>query len=324
MMLRRPKVAIIGGGNVGTACAHQIALKELADITVIDIPERIDHVQGIVLEITECAPIDGFDVDLRVSSDYRTIEESDVVIITAGYPRHPGMTRDDLIEQNYKIIVSASERISEYAPESIVIVVTNPLDAMAYAVWQVTGFSRKRVLGHSGCLDTSRYRTFISKELGISAEDVHALIIGSHGDEMVPLKRYTTVHGIPVSELLPAEKVESCIRRAKQAGTEIVKLKGVSAFYTPGSSITEMVESILKDKRRILPCSVYCEKEYRVGGYFIGVPCIIGSNGVEKIIELRLNGNELEALNASVNHVKSLVEIVEQLSSHEHSLPVNR
>lgn len=314
-MVKRRKVSIIGGGNVGTACAYQIALKELANVMVIDTPKRKDYVKGSLLEIIESAPLHGFDVDIEVSSDFKDIEQSDIIIVTAGFARQPGMNREDLIEKNWEIVVDIAEQIKVYAPHSIIVVVTNPLDAMVYTLWKVTGFPVAHVIGHSGSLDTSRYRTFIARELNVSSEDVHALIIGGHGDHMVPLIRFTTVSAIPVTELLSMDRIESCVKRAKQGGTEIVKLKGGSAFYTPGISITHMVESILKDKKRIIPCSVYCNQEYQVGGYFIGVPCILGKRGLERIIELELDEREKKLMNSSIDHIKKLVAIVTKLNT---------
>ena len=324
MMVQRRKVSIIGGGNVGTACAYQIALKELADVMVIDTPKRLDYVKGSILEIIESAPLHGFDVDMKVSSDLKDIEQSDIVIVTAGFARHPGMNREDLIEKNWEIVKSIAGHVRVHAPKSIVIVVTNPLDAMVYTLWKITGFPVARVIGHSGSLDTSRYRTFIARELGVSVEDVHAMIIGSHGDQMVPLIRYTTVNAIPVTKLLPMDSIESCVERAKHGGTEIVKLKGGSAFYTPGISITHMVESILKDKKRLIPCAVYCNREYHAEGLFIGVPCILGKEGVERIVELDLNKREKEAMHRSIEHVKGLVQIVDRLSARSESVALKQ
>lgn len=312
-MIQRPKISIIGGGNVGTACAYQIVKKELGNVTVVDIEEKLSLVNGLILEISQCAPIDQFDDSLSVSSDYQDIAQSDIVIVTAGFPRHPGMTRDDLVQENLSIIKIINKQIQQFAPDAIVIVVTNPVDAMTYFVWRETGFEKKKVIGHSGCLDTSRYRTFIAGELGVSAADVQALIVGSHGDEMVPLIRYTSVSGIPITMLLSEDSIQRIVNRTKHVGTEIVRLKGNSAYYTPGVSITQIVETIVKDKKRVLACSVLCEKEYNVGGYFIGVPCIISQKGVERIIELELNDHESIQLNASISHIRELVD--KQLTS---------
>ena len=312
-MIQRPKVSIIGGGNVGTACAYQIVKKELGNVTIVDIEEKLPIVKGLILEISECSPIDQFDATLKVSSEYKDIEKSDIVIVTAGFPRHPGMTRDDLIQENLKIMKNITIHLNRYCPESIVVVVTNPVDTMTYFVWKETELEKSRVIGHSGCLDNSRFKTFIAEKLGVSKSDIQALIIGSHGDEMVPLIRFTSVSGIPITNLLSDEEIEYIVNRTKHAGTEIVSLKGISAYYTPGVSITEIIEAIVKDKNRILPCSVLCEKEYGVGGYCIGVPCIINRKGVKKIIELELNYEESALLNMSIDHIEKLIH--EQLTS---------
>lgn len=311
-MLGRAKIAIIGGGNVGASCAMWAASKELGDIVVLDIPSVENLVKGKMLDLAECSPIERFDVSIIGTSDYKDIAGSDVVVITAGIPRKPGMSRDDLIQTNVKIVKSVSENVREYAPDSVVIVVSNPLDAMVYTAWKTTGFPTNRILGQAGCLDVARYRTFIALELGVSVEDIQALLLGGHGDDMVPLPRYTSVHGIPVTQLLSEDKITACVERAKAGGGEIVKLMGTSAYYAPASGVIQMVEAIVRDKKRILPCAGYCDKQYGVGGYFVGVPCLLGKGGVEKVIEIDLDANEKELMNASIGHVKELVGIVRE------------
>lgn len=310
-MLRRPKITIIGGGNVGASCALWAASKELGDIVVVDIPKMEDVIKGKMLDLAEAGPVERFDCNIIGTSDYKDIEGSDVVVVTAGIPRKPGMSRDDLIQTNVQIVRSVSENIAKHAPGAVVIVVSNPLDAMVYTAWKVTGFPTNQIVGQAGCLDVARYRTFIAMELGVSVEDITALLMGGHGDDMVPLPRFTSVHGIPISMLLSDEKVNACVERAKVGGGEIVKLMGTSAYYAPASGVIQMVEAIVKDKKRVLPCAAYCDKEYGVGGYFVGVPCILGAGGVEKVIDLDLNADEKKLLDASADHVKELVGVVQ-------------
>ncbi|MBL1218332.1 MAG: malate dehydrogenase [Planctomycetes bacterium] len=311
-MLGRAKITIIGGGNVGASCAMWAASKELGDIVVLDIPNMEDLVKGKMLDLAECGPIERFDSSITGTADYKDIAGSDVVVITAGIPRKPGMSRDDLIQTNVKIVKSVSENVREYAPDAIVIVVSNPLDAMVYTAWKTTGFPTNRIIGQAGCLDVARYRTFIAMELGVSVEDIQALLLGGHGDDMVPLPRYTSVHGIPVTQLLSEDKITACVNRAKVGGGEIVKLMGTSAYYAPASGVIQMVEAIVRDKKRILPCAGFCDAEYGVGGYFVGAPCLLGKGGVEKVIEIELDGNEKELMNASISHVKDLVGVVRE------------
>ena len=309
-MPKRAKITIIGGGNVGASCALWAASKELGDIVVVDIPTMADVVKGKMLDLAQCSPIERFDARITATADYADIVGSDVVVITAGIPRKPGMSRDDLIQTNVKIIKAVSAKVKQYAPESVAIVVSNPLDAMVYTAWKVTGFATGRIMGQAGCLDVARYRTFIAMELGVSVEDISALLLGGHGDDMVPLPRYTSVHGIPVTQLLSAETLAACVQRAKVGGGEIVKLVGTSAYYAPASGVVQMVEAIIKDKKRILPCAGYCDEAYGVGGYFVGVPCVLGAAGVEKVIEIDLDGDERKLMDASVSHVKDLVAVV--------------
>jgi len=309
-MLKRAKIAVIGGGNVGASCALWAASKELGDVVVVDLPQVKDAVVGKMLDLAQCSPIERFDSNIKATSEYADIAGADVVVITAGLPRKPGMSRDDLIQTNVKIVKQVSKQVAEHAPDAVVVVVSNPLDAMVYTAWKVTGFPTNRIVGQAGCLDVARYRTFIAMALGVSVEDISALLLGGHGDDMVPLPRYTSVHGIPVTQLLSADKIDACVQRAKVGGGEIVKLMGTSAYYAPASGVMQMVEAVVKDKKRILPCAGYCDAEYSVGGYFVGVPCVLGTGGVEKVIEIDLDDEERKLMDASVSHVKDLVDVV--------------
>ena len=290
--MRRAKITIVGAGNVGATCAHWAASKELGDIVLVDIPDKADYAAGKALDLAESAPVERFDCNIIGTADYALTDGSDVVVITAGLPRKPGMSRDDLIATNVKIVRSVTEQVAKHSPDAILVVVSNPLDAMVYTAWKVSGFPTHRIVGQAGCLDVARYRTFIAERIGCSVEDVTALLLGGHGDDMVPLPRYTAVHGIPVQQLLTDEDVNRCVERAKVGGGEIVKLMGTSAFYAPGAGVIQMVEAIIRDKKRILPCAAFCQEEYSVGGYFVGVPCLLGANGVEKIIQIELDGDE--------------------------------
>jgi len=307
----RPKISIIGAGNVGATTAHWIASKELGDIVLLDIVEGMP--QGKSLDLLEAAPVEGFDVDVKGTNNYEDTKNSDIVIVTSGVPRKPGMSRDDLISINTKIVKEVVENVAKHSPNCILIIVTNPLDAMVFVASKVSKFPHNRVLGMAGVLDSTRFRTFIAKELDVSVEDVHAIVLGGHGDSMVPLPRYSTVNGIQITELMPKEKISELAERTRKGGEEIVNLlKTGSAFYAPGAAVAEMVESILKDKKRILPCAAYCGKEYNVGGYFVGVPVKLGRKGVEKVIELKLNEEEKEMFAKSVEHVKTLVATTEK------------
>ncbi len=310
---RRAKISIIGAGKVGATCAHWAAAKELGDIVVLDIPDREGVAKGKMIDLACCGPIEGFDSAITGTSDYKDIAGSDVVVVTAGLPRKPGMSRDDLIETNVKIVKSVSENIREYAPNSIVIVVSNPLDAMVYTAWKATGFPASRILGQAGALDVARFRTFIAWEIGCSIEDVQALLLGGHGDDMVPLPRLTSVHGIPVTDLLPADKIAACVERAKVGGGEIVKLMGTSAYYAPASGTVQMVEAIVKDKKRIIPSAAYLNGEFGKKGLFVGVPALLGKNGVEKIVEFKLTADEQKLFNESASHVEELVGVVKKM-----------
>ncbi len=308
--MRRAKLSIIGAGNVGATCAHWAAAKELGDIVLLDIPEKGDYAKGKMIDLACCGPIEGFDSNLVGTADYKDIAGSDVVIITAGLPRKPGMSRDDLIETNVKIVRSVSEKVAEHAPDAVVIIVSNPLDAMVYTAWKATGFPTNRIMGQAGALDVARFRTFIAWEVGCSIEDVQALLLGGHGDDMVPFPRLTSVHGIPVTDLLSREQIDACVTRAKVGGGEIVKLMGTSAYYAPASGSVQMAEAIIKDKKRIIPSAVYCEGQFGAKGLFVGVPAMLGAGGVEKIVEFKLTDDEQKLFNESASHVQDLVNIV--------------
>ena len=309
--MRRAKISIIGAGNVGATCAHWAAAKELGDVVLVDIPETKGMPAGKALDLFEATPVEGVDVNVTGATDYGPTKDSDVVIVTAGIPRKPGLSRDDLIATNTGIVKQVAENVAKHSPNAMMIVVSNPLDAMVYVAWKASGFPTKRVMGQAGVLDVARFRSFLAMEVGCSVEDVHALLLGGHGDDMVPLTRYTFAGGIPITQLVKPDRLEQIVKRAREGGAEIVKLleKG-SAYYAPASATVAMAESIIKDKKRILPCAAYCEKEYGIGGYFVGVPCVLGKDGVERIIEVELDGNERKMFQTSVDHVKELVGAV--------------
>ena len=311
--MQRAKISVIGAGNVGATCAHWAAAKELGDIVLLDIPEKEGVAKGKALDLACCGPLERFDAKVIGTCDYRDIANSEVVILTAGLPRKPGMSRDDLIETNVKIVRSVSEKIAEFAPDANIVVVSNPLDAMVYTAWKVTGFPTNRVMGQAGALDVARYRAFLAMEIGCSVEDISALLLGGHGDDMVPLPRLTSVHGVPVTDLLPMEKITACVDRAKMGGGEIVKLMGTSAYYAPASGSVQMAEAIVKDKKRIIPTAAYCDKEFGVGGYFVGVPAVLGAGGVEKVVEFKLTAEEKTLFAESASHVKDLVAVVQKM-----------
>ena len=309
--MSRPKISIIGAGAVGLAAAHWIASKELGDIVLVDVIEGLP--QGKALDLLESGPIEGFNISVKGTNNYEDTKDSDIVVITAGLPRKPGMSRDDLVATNSKIVKEVAQNVARHSPNAILIVVTNPLDAMVYVAAKASNFPKHKIIGMAGVLDSSRFRAFIAKELDVSVEDVQAMVLGSHGDLMVPLTRYSTVSGVPITELLTSEKINLLIERTRKGGEEIITLiKTGSTCYAPASAITEMIESILKDKKRILPCAAYCDSEYGVGGYFVGVPVKLGKNGVEEIIELKLADEEKELFKKSVEHVKNLVAAAEK------------
>jgi len=304
--MARKKIALIGGGQIGGVLAQLCQQRELGDVVLFDIVEGLP--QGKALDIAEVGPVDRSDVSVKGTNSYADIKGADVVIVTAGLPRKPGMSRDDLISVNSKIMQTVAEGIKQNAPGAFVIVVSNPLDAMVYTFKQVSGFPKNRVVGMAGVLDSARFRAFVAWELGVSVQDVTALVLGGHGDTMVPLTRYCTVAGIPVTKLLPQAKIDAIVERTKNAGGEVVNLlKTGSAFVSPAASAIEMAESILKDKKRVLACACLCEGEYGVQGLYIGVPCILGAGGVEKILELELDAGERKLFDASVDHVRKLV-----------------
>lgn len=312
--MKRAKITIVGAGNVGATTAHWCAAAELGDIVLLDIPAAGDMPKGKALDLMEASPIVGFDSNVIGTSSYDDTAGSDVVVITAGIPRKPGMSRDDLLATNAKIVGSVAEEVKNTSPEAVVIVVSNPLDAMTQRALEVSGFPPQRVIGQAGVLDTARFRAFIAMELGVSVEDVSAMLLGGHGDTMVPLSSCTSVGGIPVSQLMAPERLEEIVQRARDGGAEIVGLlKTGSAYYAPAAATTQMVEAVVRDKRRLIPCAAYCQSEYGVGGYYVGVPVILGDGGVQKIIELDMNQAEQANFNKSVDAVKSLVETMGKL-----------
>jgi malate dehydrogenase len=309
--MRRAKISIIGAGNVGATAAHWAAAKELGDIVLVDIPLTKGMPAGKALDLYQSSPIEGFDSHIVGATDYAPTVGSDVVIITAGIPRKPGMSRDDLIATNSAIVKEVAQNVAKHSPEAVLIVVSNPLDAMVYVAWKASGLSPKKVIGQAGVLDTARYRAFLAAEIGCSVEDVQALLLGGHGDDMVPLSRYTFAGGIPITQLVKKDRLDEIIKRTRNGGAEIVSLleKG-SAYYAPAAATVQMAESIIRDKKRILPCAAYCDKEYGIGGYFVGVPCVLGSAGVERVLEIELDDAERQMFQTSVQHVRDLVKAV--------------
>jgi malate dehydrogenase len=303
----RPKVGIVGAGNVGATAAFEIAERELADVVLIDVAEGIP--QGKGLDMLQSGPVVGFDSLLAGSNDYAALQGADVVVITAGLARKPGMSRLDLLEKNRDIVAGVARKLREYAPNCVIISVTNPLDVMAYVAMKESGFPPERVLGMAGVLDSARFATFIALEVGCSVKDVSAMVLGGHGDQMVPLPRFTTISGIPITELIPAERIESLAERTRKGGAEIVEfLKTGSAYYAPGTSVAVMVESILKDQRRLLPTAAYLTGQYGLNDLFIGVPCLLGAGGLKKIYELRLTDAELKALHHSADILRTTMK----------------
>ncbi|MEX0866679.1 MAG: malate dehydrogenase, partial [Pirellulales bacterium] len=312
--MRRAKITVIGAGNVGATTAHWCAAGELGDVVLLDIPQTEGMPAGKALDLMQASPIMGFDSNLQGTTDYADTAGSDVVVITAGIPRKPGMSRDDLLSTNAKIVGSVAEQVKASSPDAHIIVVSNPLDAMVQRAFQVSGFPANRVMGQAGVLDTARYRAFLAMELNVSVEDVQAMLMGGHGDTMVPLRSCTSVGGIPVSQLLAADRLEEIIERTRKGGGEIVGLlKTGSAYYAPAAATAQMVEAIVRDKKRLLPCAAYCDTEYGVGGYYVGVPVILGAGGVERIVELQLSDSEQAEFQKSVDAVKELVAAMEKL-----------
>ncbi len=302
----RKKVSIIGAGNVGASAAERIVLRRLADVVLVDIIEGMP--QGKALDLNEAGPVDGYDLRLTGTNGYEETEGSDIVVITSGLPRKPGMSRDDLLKANFEIVKGVTEQVAKRSPRAILIVVSNPLDAMAYTALNVSGFPRERVLGMAGVLDSARMRFFIAEALGVSVENTHAFVLGGHGDSMVPLPRYSTVAGVPITELLPQEKIDAIVERTRNGGIEVVNLlKTGSAFYAPATSIVQMAEAILHDRHMILPCAAYLQGEYGYRDLFLGVPVRLGAGGMEKVMEINLTKDERAALDKSAAAVRELV-----------------
>jgi malate dehydrogenase len=312
--MRRAKISIIGAGNVGATTAHWCAAAELGDIVLLDIPATEGMPRGKALDLMQAGPIVGYDACITGTHDYADTASSDVVVITAGVARKPGMSRDDLLATNARIVGDVAARVKETSPEAVVIVVSNPLDAMVQRAWQVTGFPTQRVVGQAGVLDTARYRTFLAMELGVSVEDVSALLMGGHGDTMVPMPSCTSVGGIPVRRLLSPERLAAIVQRTRDGGAEIVGLlKTGSAYYAPAAAVAQMVEAVVRDKKRLIPCAAYCDREYGVGGYFVGVPVVLGGGGVERVVEIELEAQERADFERSVAAVKELVAAMQRI-----------
>jgi malate dehydrogenase len=304
-------ITIVGAGNVGATTAHIAAAKQLGDIVLLDIVEGL--AQGKALDLAEAGPVHPYQCRITGTTEWSQTAGSDIVIITSGFPRKPGMSRDDLLVKNTAIVRDVTEQIIKYSPGSFIIVVCNPLDAMVHAVAKVSGFAKNKVMGMAGALDSARFNYFVAVELGVSIKDVQGVIMGGHGDDMVPLPRFTCVKGIPLSQLLPKEKIEEITERTRKGGIEVVNLLGSSAYYAPAAGTAKMAEAILKDERSVLACCAWCENEYNVGGYFVGVPAVLGAGGVERIIELDLKKDERAAFDKSLQHVKELAAKVDKL-----------
>ncbi|MMZ45132.1 malate dehydrogenase [compost metagenome] len=311
MSIQRKKISIVGAGFTGATTALLLAQKELGDIVLIDIPQLENPTKGKALDILEAGPVQGFDSQITGTSNYEDAANSDIVIITAGIARKPGMSRDDLVNTNAGIVKSVCENVKKYAPDSIVIILSNPVDAMTYTAYQTLGFPKNRVIGQSGVLDTARYCTFIAQELNVSVEDVRGFVMGGHGDDMVPLVRYSSVGGIPIETLISQERIEAIVQRTRGGGGEIVNLLGNgSAYYAPAASLAQMTEAIVKDKKRIIPVIAYLEGEYGYQDLFLGVPTLLGGNGIEKVFELELTAEEKAALDESAEAVRNVTKIV--------------
>ncbi|MDP7180665.1 MAG: malate dehydrogenase [Candidatus Woesearchaeota archaeon] len=305
--MKRKKISIVGSGNLGATAGHLIALKELGDVVLVDIVEGMP--QGKALDMSEAMPVEGSDVEIIGSNGYEATKDSDIVVITAGIPRKPGMSRDDLLETNTKIVKTVAENVVKYCPNAFYILVSNPLDAMVFVASKVTKVAKNKIVGMAGILDSARFRSFIADEANVSVENVNAFVMGGHGDTMLPLVRYSNIAGIPISEMISSEKVEQIVERTRKGGGEIVGLlKTGSAYYAPATAVVEMVEAVLKDKKKILPCAAYLSGEYGVDELFIGVPVKLGANGVEEIIEVKLDDSEKELFDKTVSHVKELTE----------------
>ncbi|PVE71203.1 malate dehydrogenase [Priestia megaterium] len=312
MAFKRKKIAVIGAGFTGATAALMMAQKELGDVVLVDIPSQTNPTKGKALDMLEASPVQGFDANIKGTSSYEDIQDADLVLITAGLPRKPGMSRDDLVSTNAKIMKEVSENVKKHAPNSYIIVLSNPVDAMTYVCYKTTGFPKNRVIGQSGVLDTARFNTFVAQELNISVEDVSGFVLGGHGDDMVPLVRYSYAGGIPLDKIISHERIEAIVERTRKGGGEIVNLLGNgSAYYAPAASMVQMAEAILKDKKRILPSVAYLEGEYGCNNLYLGVPTILGGDGIEHIIELPLTEKENEGLKRSIESVQSVMAILE-------------
>lgn len=312
MVIRRRKIAVIGAGFTGATTALMLAQHELGDVVLIDVPQLEDKTKGKALDMQQAGPIQGYDCTIVGTSDYEAAQGSDLVIITAGIARKPGMSRDDLVSTNAGIVKSVCEKVKQHCPDAYVLILSNPVDAMTYAAFQSLGFPKNRVIGQSGVLDTARYFTFIAKELDVSVEDIQGAVLGGHGDDMVPLVRYTNVGGIPISKLLSQERIDAIVQRTRVGGGEIVSLLGDgSAYYAPAASLVRMAEAILKDKKRVLPAIAYLEGEYGYDHLFMGVPVVLGGDGIERVIELELTPEEKAQLDKSAQSVRQVIEIVQ-------------
>ncbi|WP_396128244.1 malate dehydrogenase [Exiguobacterium mexicanum] len=310
-MIRRNKISVIGSGFTGATTALYLAQKELGNVVLLDIKENENPTKGKALDMQETAPIQGFDSWITGTSDYVDTADSDIVVITAGIARKPGMSRDDLVSTNAKVMRAVTKEVARYSPDAIIIVLTNPVDAMTYAAFKESGFPKERVIGQSGVLDTARFRTFVAAELNISVKDVSGFVLGGHGDDMVPLIRYSYAGGIPLEKLLPADRIDAIVNRTRKGGGEIVQLLGNgSAYYAPAAAIVEMVEAILKDQRRILPAIAYLDGEYGFHDLYLGVPTILGANGIERVLELELTEDETAALQRSADSVRSVLNVL--------------
>ncbi|MEH6993039.1 malate dehydrogenase [Neobacillus drentensis] len=311
MSLKRKKVSVIGGGFTGATTAFLLAQKELGDVVLVDIPQMENPTKGKALDMLEASPIQGFDANITGTSNYEDTRDSDIVVITAGIARKPGMSRDDLVQTNQKVMKAVTEQIVKYSPNCTILVLTNPVDAMTYTVFKTSGFPKNRVIGQSGVLDTARFRTFVAQELNLSVKDITGFVLGGHGDDMVPLVRYSYAGGIPLETLIPKDRLEAIVERTRKGGGEIVNLLGNgSAYYAPAASLVEMCEAILKDQRRVLPSIAYLEGEFGYEGIYLGVPTILGANGIEKVIELELTAEEKAALDKSVESVQSVMKVL--------------
>lgn len=310
------KITVVGAGNVGATLAQRLAEKELGDVVLVDIPQTEGMPAGKALDILQAGPIYGYDSRVTGATEYGPTKGSDLVVITAGIPRKPGMSRDDLLSTNAGIVRSVSEQVARHSPDAIVIVVSNPLDAMAHVALKTTGFPKHRVVGMAGVLDSARFATFLAEEMRVSVEDIQPMVLGGHGDTMVPITRYTTCAGVPVTEMIKKDRLDAIVQRTRDGGAEIVKLlKTGSAYYAPSASVVAMAESILKDKKRVLPCAAYLEGEYGVTGVFLGVPVKLGAGGIEAVVQINLNEEEKAALKKSADAVKELVEALKRLGA---------